>query len=387
MDLTILIPCLNEARTIATCVDKAMQFLGRAGLTGEVVVSDNGSTDGSVDIAQSRGARVVHAARRGYGAALLAGIEAAHGRWVVMADGDDSYDLSRLDGFVAALEGGAALVIGDRFRGGIQPGAMPFLHRYLGNPVLSWIGRLFFKVPVSDFHCGIRAFDVAAIRALHLRCEGMEFATEMVGRAALAGLKIEEVPTTLHPDGRDRPPHLRTWRDGWRHLFFMLLISPRWLFLVPGAVLGLLGCAGLMLLGSSSVSFSGVGFDIHTLLYCAGAAIIGFLLVNFAVLLRWLSVQSGLTPAPNWFRLARRLVRPSAAFLFGASAVIFGIFWLYGVAVSWASQGYGSLDPRVAMRSVIPALTLMVMGMQACATVLLMYAMRVVLGLAEGGAK
>ena len=231
MELTILMLCLNEARTLAHCIDKARSFLTRAGIDGEIVVADNGSTDGSRTFAQSHGARVIEVATRGYGAALIAGIRAAQGRFVIMGDSDDSYDFSRLDGFVAALRNGAQLVTGNRFEGGIAPKAMPRLHRYLGNPVLSGIGRVFFRTPVRDFHCGLRGFERNAILALDLCCPGMEFASEMVVKASLHGLRIAEVPTTLSPDGRGRPPHLRSWRDGWRHLRFLLIHAPQWLFL------------------------------------------------------------------------------------------------------------------------------------------------------------
>ncbi len=233
-ELTILMPCLNEAETLATCIDKAMLFLKRSGVSGEVLIADNGSSDGSPEIAGRHGARVVQVKEKGYGAALLGGIQAARGTYVIMADADDSYDFAHLDGFVAKLRQGCELVMGNRFLGGIKPGAMPPLHRYLGNPVLTGIGRLFFKSPSGDFHCGLRGFSKQAIDRLELQTTGMEFASEMVVKATLHGLRIAEVPTTLSPDGRSRPPHLRSWRDGWRHLRFLLIFSPRWLFLYPG---------------------------------------------------------------------------------------------------------------------------------------------------------
>ena len=236
-ELTILMPCLNEAATVGTCVAKARAFLARTGIQGEVLVADNGSEDGSRKLAEQAGARVVQVAERGYGAALAAGIAAASGRYVIMGDADDSYDFSRLEGFVAKLREGYPLVMGNRFKGGIRKGAMPWLHRYLGNPVLSFIGRLLFRAKVGDFHCGLRGFDREAVRGLNLRTPGMEFASELVVKATLAGWRIAEVPTTLHPDGRGRPPHLRSWHDGWRHLRFLLQFSPRWLFLYPGLTL------------------------------------------------------------------------------------------------------------------------------------------------------
>ena len=240
-ELTILMPCLNEARTIGVCIYKAKEFMARAGVSGEILIADNGSVDGSIDIAVAMGARVVSVTEKGYGAALIGGIRAARGEYIIMGDADDSYDFESLDPFLAQLRAGDQLVMGNRFKGGIAPGAMPMLHRYLGNPVLSMIGKLFFKVPISDFHCGLRGFRTEAIRELDLRTTGMEFASEMVVRSGLAGLRITEVATTLRPDGRGRPPHLRTWRDGWRHLKFLLMYSPQWLYLVPGAILGAIG--------------------------------------------------------------------------------------------------------------------------------------------------
>ncbi|MGA8445832.1 MAG: glycosyltransferase family 2 protein, partial [Roseiarcus sp.] len=234
LELTILMPCLNEAETIGACITKAQAFLARKEVAGEVLVADNGSTDGSREISARHGARIVNVATPGYGAALLGGIEAAHGRFIVMGDADDSYDFSNLDEYLDQLRGGADLVMGNRFQGGIAPGAMPFMHRYLGNPALSFLGRLFFKIPIGDFHCGLRAFNAEAIRSLRLQTTGMEFASEMIVRGAIGGLKIVEVPTLLKPDGRSRAPHLKTWRDGWRHLKFLLMYSPRWLFFIPG---------------------------------------------------------------------------------------------------------------------------------------------------------
>jgi len=285
-ELTILMPCLNEAATVGSCVAKARGFLERAGIAGEVLVADNGSEDGSSALAQQAGARVVQVAERGYGAALAAGIAAARGRYVIMGDADDSYDFSRLEPFVDKLRQGYPLVVGNRFKGGIRPGAMPPLHRYLGNPVLSFVGRLFFGAGVGDFHCGLRGFDRAAVRSLDLRTPGMEFASELVVKAALAGWRIAEVPTTLHPDGRGRPPHLRSWRDGWRHLRFLLLFSPRWLFLYPGLVLLVLGVALTTALYFAPLRVFGAGLDIHSMLYASAAALLGMQLCLFALFAR-----------------------------------------------------------------------------------------------------
>src|SRR5262245_54402961 len=282
-ELTVLMPCLNEAATVARCVAKARGFLERAGVEGEVLVADNGSTDGSQALAERAGARVVRVAERGYGAALGAGIAAARGRYVIMGDADDSYDFSRLELFVAKLREGYPLVMGNRFKGGIRPGAMPKLHRYLGNPVLSFIGRLLFRTRVGDFHCGLRGFDRDAARGLDLRTTGMEFASELVVKAALAGWRIAEVPTVLHPDGRGRAPHLRTWRDGWRHLRFLLLFSPRWLFLYPGIALLALGALLTTLLYFAPLRVAGAGLDIHTMLYASAGTLLGLQLCLFAI--------------------------------------------------------------------------------------------------------
>lgn len=268
-ELTILMPCLNEAETLATCVTKAMDYLKRSGIDGEVVIADNGSTDGSQKIAEDLGARVVAVPVRGYGAALGAGIAAAKGRFVIMGDSDDSYDFSRLDGFVERLRAGADLVMGNRFKGGIAKGAMPPLHRYLGNPVLSTIGRVLYATPVKDFHCGLRGFSRQAILGLGLTTPGMEFASEMVIRASLAGLKIEEVPTTLSPDGRSRPPHLRSWRDGWRHLKLLLTFAPFSLFFVPGLVMLALGLPAFAALMLGPVQIGGMTFATGSLILTA----------------------------------------------------------------------------------------------------------------------
>ena len=282
-ELTILMPCLNEAETLATCITKAQRFLAEHGVEGEVLIADNGSTDGSQEIAAALGARVVPIARRGYGAALIGGIEAARWRYVIMGDADDSYDFSNLMPYVERLRAGAQLVMGNRFRGGIATGAMPFLHKYLGNPVLSFLGRLFFRIPIGDFHCGLRGFDREAIRSLHLTTPGMEFASEMVVKSAIAELRVEEVPIRLHKDGRSRPPHLRTWRDGWRHLRFLLIFSPRFLYLLPGLVLLVTGVAGIVLTyGGPLEVASGVVLDIHSYAFFVFSALLGVQFATYA---------------------------------------------------------------------------------------------------------
>jgi glycosyltransferase involved in cell wall biosynthesis len=358
---------LNEAITVEACVIAALSFLRDAGVKGEVLVADNGSTDGSIGIAQAAGARVVDVPVRGYGAALMAGIAAAKGRYIIMGDADCSYDFSRLGSYVDRLRAGADVVMGNRFQGGIEPGAMPFLHRYLGNPVLSFIGRLFFRTPIRDFHCGLRGFKTSAIRDLSLVSTGMEFASEMVAKSALARYQIDEVPTVLRKDGRDRPPHLRTWRDGWRHLRFLLLFCPRWLFLYPGAALLMFGILGFIALQPSLGLPYSLGGRVHTLLYMAGAIVIGVQLIQLAVLTKWLGVMSGIVPEPAWFARTRNLRNVETGLLLGGALFLLGLLWSLAIVYDWGSTGFGALDPAEGMRIVIPAVALMIVGMQAVA--------------------
>jgi hypothetical protein len=364
VELTILMPCLDEAATVGTCVAKARGFLQRSGVEGEVLVADNGSSDGSREIARQAGARVVEVARRGYGAALAAGIAAARGRYVVMGDADDSYDFSILDDFVEKLRQGHPLVMGNRFKGGIRPGAMPPLHRYLGNPVLSFVGRLFFGSPVRDFHCGLRGFDREAVRALDLRTPGMEFASELVVKAALAGWRIAEVPVTLHPDGRGRPPHLRSWRDGWRHLRFLLLFSPRWLFLYPGLLLLLAGSALTATLYFTPLRVGGAGLDIHSMLYASAGALLGTQLCLFALFARVSAQNAGLLPRRAALERALEICTLERGLLFGLAVAAAGVAWSAAAFWQWREAGFGALDPRVVMRDTIPATTLMIGGME-----------------------
>jgi glycosyltransferase involved in cell wall biosynthesis len=292
--LTILMPCLNEAETLARCIEKANSWISNSGIEAEVLVADNGSTDGSQEIAKSLGARVVDVAQKGYGAALFHGSMAAEGEWIIMGDSDDSYDFSRLDPFVEKLSEGYDLVMGNRFLGGIAPGAMPWKNRYIGNPILTWIGRLLFKCPAKDFHCGLRAFRKDAFLRMDLRTTGMEFASEMVIKANLLQMKIAEVATTLSKDGRSRPPHLRPWRDGWRHLRFMLLFSPRWLFLIPGSVLFLISMVSYAALLSGPVKLGSVTFDVHTLFFAEAGLVLGFLAAILGVVIRMFGIREGL---------------------------------------------------------------------------------------------
>jgi glycosyltransferase involved in cell wall biosynthesis len=350
LELTILMPCLNEAETIAVCIGKAQGFLRKAAISGEVLIADNGSTDGSQQIATELGARVVPVSQKGYGAALLGGIAAARGRYVVMGDADDSYDFGELDAFLSRLRGGAELVMGNRFRGGIEAGAMPALHRYLGNPVLSYLGRLFFRIDLGDFHCGLRGFNTASIRGLNLRTTGMEFASEMVVRSALAGLRTEEVPTTLKPDGRSRPPHLKTWRDGWRHLKFLLMYNPRWLFFVPGTTLCILGVllSALLFYGPLHLNTT-MELDLNTFVAACFMVVAGTQLISFGLLSRYYADITGILPHnPNADRLSRLL-----------STLFFG----YAV-IRWANVDFGPLNDSEIPRIIVLGLTLLVVGMQ-----------------------
>jgi len=363
-ELTILMPCLNEAETLAVCITKARSFLSRSGIAGEVLIADNGSTDGSQQIAMEHGARVVPIPAKGYGSALLGGIRAARGRYVIMGDSDDSYDFSRLDGFVEQLRAGYQLVMGNRFQGGIKPGAMPPLHRYLGNPVLSTIGRIFFRSRCGDFHCGLRGFDRAAVLDLDLQAPGMEFASEMVVKATIHRLRIAEVPTTLWPDGRSRPPHLRSWRDGWRHLRFLLLFSPRWLFLFPGATLFVLGLAMMAWLLPAPRRLLGVTLDIHTLFYAALAVVVGVHSMLFWVFTKVYGMREGIVPPDPWFNGIIRLVTLEVGLIVGALLLLFGLaLGIYALG-AWGSLEFGQFSPERAMRLVIPSGTAILLAFQ-----------------------
>jgi glycosyltransferase involved in cell wall biosynthesis len=350
---------------VHSCVAKARRYLDTRGISGEVLVADNGSTDGSPELAKSAGASVITVSRRGYGAALSGGIEAARGRFVIMADADDSYDLSNLDGFVDTLRAGAQLVVGNRFKGGIQPGAMPLMNRYLGNPALSMIGRALYNSPIGDFHCGIRGFDRQAIGGLGLRASGMEYASEMIVKASLAKLSIQEVPTTLGPDGRQRPPHLRPWRDGWRHLRFMLLRSPNWLFLYPGLLLTAIGGLGALLLIIKPISILGIlTLDVDALLYFSVAAIVGTQITFFGLFALAIARQLGLRVArglaENLLRLASRQSSMAIGVLLmiaGAGGAIYAVF-------NWGQQSFGPLVPSEIMRITIPSASLIAIGIQ-----------------------
>ncbi len=366
LELTVVMPCLNEAETLAVCVDKAMAALRENNIAGEVVVADNGSTDGSQQIATDHGARVVNVPIRGYGAALNAGILAAEGKYVLMADADDSYNFAHIPRFLEKLRNGADLVMGNRFAGGIGPGAMPPLHKYLGNPVLSWMGRTLFHTPVGDFHCGIRAFSKSAYESLALRTTGMEFASEMVVKASLQKQNIVEVPTTLQKDGRSRPPHLKTWRDGWRHFRFLLLYSPRWLFLFPGLTL-MLGGFGLMAwLMPAERPLGHVNLGVDTLAYAAAAVLLGFQLVFFGVAAKVFAITEGLLPEDESFNRWFQYITLETGLIAGVLLLLVGIGIAVSSVVGWAHTGYGHLPPVEMMRRTLPAMLCLMLGTQVC---------------------
>jgi hypothetical protein len=364
VELSIVLPCLNEAETLQVCIDKAMRSLQRLQVVGEVIVADNGSTDGSQSIAEAAGARVVNISRRGYGAALRGGIAAARGRYVLMADADDSYALDDLGPFLTDLREGAELVMGNRFLGGIKPGAMPFLHRYLGNPVLSRAGRLFFHIPVGDFHCGMRAFRRDRILDLGMQTDGMEFASEMVVRSALSGVRMTEVATTLSPDGRSRAPHLRTWRDGWRHLRFLLAFSPRWLLIYPALTMLVIGGLGLTWLTFGTVRVGAVSFSVHTMLACATLIILGLQTGGLGMVSRAYATRLQLLPpSPRLEQWVER-VTLERGLLLGATSVLLGIVAFAVALANWGAQGFGVLDPVETMRWPILGMVLIVGGAQ-----------------------
>ena len=361
-ELTIVMPCLNEAETLASCIKKAQRWLRVTHVAGEIIVADNGSSDGSQTVAAVMGARVIHVPERGYGSALRGGILAARGKYVIMADADDSYNFSNLSPFLDKLREGYELVMGNRFAGGIKSGAMPPLHKYLGNPVLTGLGRLFFRSPCGDFHCGLRGFSKAAVMKLDLRTSGMEFASEMVVKSTLHKLRIVEVPTTLSPDGRSRAPHLRSWRDGWRHLRFLLLYSPRWLFLYPGALLMLLGLLTGLWLIPGPRTLAHITFDVHTLLYAAAAVVTGFQAVNFAVFTKIFGVTEGLLPPDPRLEKAFKYVTLEVGLTVGIALFISGLLLSVYALSDWGAHSFGSLDPTKVLRLVIPAVTAMILG-------------------------
>lgn len=364
VELSVVMPCLNEAETLATCIRKTEQTLERHQISGEVIVADNGSTDGSQQIAREAGARVVNVESRGYGSALRGGIAAARGRFVIMADADDSYDFRDIPAFVEKLRAGADLVMGNRFMGGIKADAMPPLHRYLGNPVLTAMGRIFFHAPCGDFHCGMRAFRKTSYDSMRLRTTGMEFASEMVVKAALLKMNIAEVPTTLSPDGRSRPPHLRTWHDGWRHLRFLLLYSPRWLYLYPGLLLIAFGVAGTAWLLPGPQRVGSIVFDVHTLLYALMSIMLGFQAIAFATFTKVFAISEGLLPEDPRLSKVFRYVKLETGLVIGAVLMLLGLAGSLFAISGWRAQHFGQLNPSQMLRLVSPAVVALTLGFE-----------------------
>lgn len=365
LELTILMPCLNESETIVQCIGKALGFLSRAGVAGEVLIADNGSTDGSIELATAAGARVVKIPNKGYGAALIGGIDAAKGRYIVMGDADDSYDFANLDLFLQQLRAGQDIVIGNRFQGGIEKGAMPFLHRYLGNPVLSLIGRVLFRIPVGDFHCGLRGFRKDSIQSLELKTTGMEFASEMIVKSGLRQLKMSEVPTTLKPDGRSRAPHLKTWRDGWRHLKFLLIYSPKWLFIYPGLIITVAGLAlGALLLPGPLHLGTGFTLDTNTFLAACLMTIIGSQILTFGALARFYATTKGILPRGPKSDFVAKFCSTDNVALVALALVIVGGGMFASSVFEWAKVDFGNLGNPLAARMVAGGFSLIAIGLQ-----------------------
>jgi len=363
-ELSIVMPCLNEAETLAVCIQKAQRFFKRENIHGEVIIADNGSTDGSQQIAKDLNATVVDIPQKGYGSALRGGIEAAKGKFIIMGDADDSYDFTNLMPYVLKLREGNDLVMGNRFKGGIKKGAMPFLHKYLGNPVLSFIGRLFFKSKIGDFHCGLRGFSKEAYYKMELKTAGMEFASEMIVKASLKNLKIAEVPTILSPDGRSRPPHLNTWRDGWRHLRFLVLYSPNWLFLIPGLLLMIFGVITSAFLLYGPVKLGAVNFDVHTLLFTSAFVLIGFQFILFYGLTKVFTVENELLPKSKKYDSLFKFINLEKGLIVGLILVIAGIFLSISAYSNWQELSFGDINDNSVFRIVIPAVTLILLGIQ-----------------------
>jgi glycosyltransferase involved in cell wall biosynthesis len=363
-EVSVVMPCLNEAETLATCIQKAQGFFSREGIVGEVVIADNGSTDGSQEIATAHGARVVPVLAKGYGNALIGGITAAAGRFVIMGDADDSYDFSNLMPYIEKLREGYDLVMGNRFKGGIKKGAMPLLHKYLGNPVLSFLGRLFFGSKIGDFHCGLRGFSKEAFHRMELKTTGMEFASEMIVKASLKNMSIAEVPTVLSPDGRSRPPHLNTWRDGWRHLRFLLLYSPMWLFLIPGLALMVLGFGISSVLVWGPIAVGSVTFDVHTLLFSCATGLIGFQFLLFYGLTKVYTVENDLLPKSKKYDRLFKIINLERGLIIGAFLVVAGLALSMVAYANWEAINFGDITQANILRLVIPAVTTLLLGVQ-----------------------
>jgi glycosyltransferase involved in cell wall biosynthesis len=372
MQLTILMPCLNEAETLALCINKANAWVLNSRIQTEVLIADNGSTDGSQAIAESLGARVIHVSQRGYGSALFHGCMAAKGEWIIMGDSDDSYDFSNLDPFIEKLQEGFDLVMGNRFLGGIALGAMPWKNRYIGNPILTWVGRLLFKCPAKDFHCGLRGFRKDAFLRMDLRTTGMEFASEMVIKANLFGMRIAEVPTTLSKDGRSRPPHLRPWRDGWRHLRFMLLFSPRWLFFIPGSTLFLISMVSYIALLYGPVRLGTVIFDVHTLFFSEAGLVLGFLAATLGIVIRMFGIREGLMQENSLLEKLRTSPVLETGSVVGILMMFGGLFFGFDALMVWNAANFGPLSPGALLRTISFSTTLFMLGGVTLMTSLIM---------------
>jgi glycosyltransferase involved in cell wall biosynthesis len=367
LELTIVMPCLNEAETLARCIEKALAGIAAAGVTGEVLIADNGSTDGSIEIAERLGARVERVTAKGYGNALRGGIAAARGRWIIMGDSDDSYDFSNIKGFVDKLREGYDLVMGCRLPNGggtINPGAMPWKNRWIGNPSLSFIGRLFFKTPIHDFHCGMRGFSADGYRRMDLKTTGMEFASEMVMKATIKGLRITEVPITLFKDGRNRPPHLKPWRDGWRHLRFMLIYSPKWLFLLPGTLLFLTGAAGLGVLSYSPMQIGRIQLDVGAQLSAGLWMVLGTQFISLAFFTKVFAVNEGLLNADTGFTSLIRRFTLERGLIVGLLTALVGVGLFLRAVMVWKAANFGVIDYADNVRRLIPAAILVILGLQ-----------------------
>lgn len=358
IEVSVVMPCLDEEKTVAVCIRKALDSMAALGVSGEVIIADNGSTDQSREIARAEGARVVDVAAKGYGAALRGGIEAANGAYIIMGDSDDSYDFANLGPFVEKLRGGFDLVMGNRFAGGIAPGAMPPLHRYLGNPVLSFIGRLLFGTPIRDFHCGLRGFSKEAFHRMDLRTTGMEFASEIVVKASLFKMRIAEVPTSLRPDGRERPPHLRSWNDGWRHLRFLLIFSPRWLFLFPGIAMG---ASGLLVASYLLVTASE---RTNSLLFSLALLMMGCQSAFFSLVVHSFAEREGLLPRRRLYRQMRRVMTLEHGLLLGGGTFLLGVAGFAVATIWWGRHGFGEFPTDLTQRLVIPSAFALIMGVQ-----------------------
>lgn len=364
IELSIVMPCLNEAETLAICIQKAQRFIESNEIVGEIIIADNGSTDGSQQIAERHGTRLIHVPEKGYGNALRGGIEAASGNYIIMADADNSYDFEQLMPYIIKLRDGYDLVMGNRFKGGIKPDAMPFLHKYFGNPVLSFLGRLFYNIKIGDFHCGLRGFTKKAFYKMDLKTTGMEFASEMIVKSKLNELKVTEVPTILYPDGRTRKPHLKTWSDGWRHLRFLMLYSPNWLFLFPAIIIMCIGLVSSILLISQPVIVEGIIFDIHTLMYSSGMVLVGFQFLVFYALTKIFAVENGLLPKSNRYNKLFKYINLEKGLITGIVFLIIGFILSYKGLSIWKLSDFGMLKPSDTFRVIIPAVFTILLGIQ-----------------------